>query len=107
MYERSFILLTILNICLTVWQLAEVWWKSGMDNTKDTIWFPEAWQNAIGVEVMYLFFAQVQMLCLLCVWTQSTHQEVLAFTESCPEMQHILANAAVNTAFLNNLLVSS
>jgi len=105
MFSTPFILITLLGVGITFWQLSEVWFKTGMEKTKDSIWFKDRWKNAILVEFSYLIWIQIQMGAMLYTGLTVSHCDFLNFMKTFPSMHSLLSNLALNTAFFNNLVV--
>jgi len=105
MFSKPFTLVTVLGITLTIWQLSEVSFKTGIDKTKDSIWFQESWKNALLVEFCYLIWIQIQMGATLFIGTTVSHNDFLDYMNTFPKMHSLLSNLALNTAYFNNLVV--
>ena len=102
---------TTFNVLLTVWQLSEILRKTGVcgsgSNKQDSIWFQKSEHDAILVEFSYLLWMQLQMGTVLYIVACSSCSvvEFSSFMDAFPNMQSLLSNLALNTAFFNNLAV--
>jgi len=105
MWKAPFAAFTTFNLMLTFWQLSQVINKSGNDNTRDTIWCKNSKTNAVLVEFAYLFWMQIQMGTALFISCSVPLQTFSTFMDAYPEMQYLLSNLAINTAFFNNLAI--
>jgi len=106
MWNIPFAGFTIFNLLLTLWQLSEVMTKTGTTSiTKDTIWFKNSAKNALCVEFSYLLWMQIQMGALLYITCTVPRLTFSTFMNTFPNMQSLLANLALNTAFFNNLAI--
>jgi len=104
-YNPLFAAFTFVNLAVTVWQFTEVFRKTGREQTKDTIWFKEPIKNATLVEFAYLIWMQLQMGALFYIKCAVKRHTFTGFMDFFPNMQYLLANLALNTAFFNNLAI--
>ena len=116
MGNAPFAAFTAFNVLLTFWQLSEILRKTGVrDNSnsnsispkQDSIWFEKSAHNVILVELSYLLWMQLQMGTVLYIIASSSCSvvEFSSFMDAFPNMQSLLSNLALNTAFFNNLAV--
>ncbi|OEU23428.1 hypothetical protein FRACYDRAFT_267525 [Fragilariopsis cylindrus CCMP1102] len=120
MKNPLFTAFTTSNVLLTVWQLSEILRKtgvrdsgsgsgsgSGSNKKQDSIWFQKSAHNAILVEFSYLLWMQLQMGTVLYIIAcrSCSVGEFSIFMDAFPNMQSLLSNLALNTAFFNNLAV--
>lgn len=106
MWGIPFAAFTAFNLFLTLWQLSEVMTKTGTTSmAKDTIWFKNSAKNALCVEFSYLFWMQIQMGTLFYIICRVPRTTFSTFMDTFPNMQFLLANLALNTAFFNNLAI--
>jgi len=106
MWSAPFMMFTAMNLALTFWQLSEILQKTGNPTrTKDTIWFKDAATNAILVEFSYLIWMQIQMGAALYIASTAQLDSFSNYMDTFPQMQYLLGNAALNTAFFNNLAI--
>jgi len=105
LYNRPFAAFTFVNLAVTMWQFTEVFRNTGEGKTKDTIWFKEPVKNAALVEFSYLIWMQLQMGALFYIKCVVKQHTFTGFMDFFPNMQYLLANLALNTAFFNNLAI--
>lgn len=113
MGNSLFTAFTTFNVLLTVWQLSEILRKTGVrgsgsgSNKQDSIWFQKSAHNAILVEFSYLLWMQLQMGTVLYIVAcrSCSVGDFSIFMDAFPNMQSLLSNLALNTAFFNNLAV--